>query len=244
MRTSQHGHEDTAMTGLPRRGSVSASRRSLLAAAGAATLAALVGACATPLPPLRPVDRTRAPRVGDTWRYGYRSEWRNVPPRTLDVAVISVTDQGIGDRLTVDGAQSPWAEQLFTSQLAIVARALSGVLVHEFSPYLEAFGPLPAAGVVTVPPPAWGTTWSVTAQVRGTEQVNVPAGSFAATRVDIFGSRFFVQMDDAADPVRIYATAWFAAAVKRFVRFSYLTEAFRLNPLTRDHIELLSYRIG
>jgi hypothetical protein len=232
------------MTDLPRRGSFSASRRNLLAAVGAGAITALIGGCATTLPPLRPVDRARAPRVGDAWRYGYRSEWKNVPPRTLDIAVVSVTDQGIGDRLTVDGAPTPWAEHLFTSQLTIVARPLSGVLVHEFSPYLEAFGPVPAAGVVTVPPPDWGTAWSVTAQVRGSEQVNVPAGSFAATRVDIFGSRFFIQMDDAADPVRLYATAWFAAAVKRFVRFSYFTEAQRLNPLTRDHVELLSYRLG
>jgi hypothetical protein len=51
-------------------------------------------------------------------------------------------------------------------------------------------------------------------------------------------------MDDAADPVRIYATAWFAPAVKRLVRFSYMTEAQRLNPLVRDHLDLVSYRVG
>lgn len=223
---------------------LSSIRRRLVGALGAGALGALAGACATPLPPPRPVDRARAPRIGDNWRYGYRSEWGNVAPRTLDVAVVSVTDQGIGDRLAVDGAQTPWAEQLFTSQFAIVARALSGVLVHEFSPYLEAFGPVPLEGPVIVPPPAWGTSWTVTARLRGTEQVTVPAGSFAATRVEIFGSRFFIQMDDAADPVRLYATAWFAPAAKRVVRFSYFTQAQRLNPLVRDHIELLSFRVA
>jgi hypothetical protein len=51
-------------------------------------------------------------------------------------------------------------------------------------------------------------------------------------------------MDDAADPVQIYSTAWYAAAVKRIVRFDFLTQALRLNPLTRDHYELAAYRVA
>jgi hypothetical protein len=232
------------MAGTPDERPVSALRRRLVAALGAGVAAGFAPGCATPLPPPRPVDRARAPRVGDAWRYAYRSEWKNVAPHMLDVAVVTVADQGIGDRLTVDGAASPSADQLFTSQFAIVARVLPGVLVHEFSPYLESFGPIPAQGPVAVPPPGWGTAWSVGARVAGAEQILVPAGRFDATRVEIFGSRPFIQMDDAADPVRIYATAWFAPAVKRLVRFSYMTEARRLNPLVRDHLELVSYRVG
>jgi hypothetical protein len=190
------------------------------------------------------VDRGRAPRIGDTWRYAYRSQWKQVASRMLDVTVVSVTDQEIGDRLTAEGAPTPSVDERFTSQLAIVARTLPGLLVYEFSPYLEAFGPVPAYGRVSVPPPTWGTTWTVNARVVGVEQVMVAAGSFAATRVEILGSRPYIQMDDAADPTWIFATAWFAPAVKRVVRFDYFTQAERLNPLTRDHCELVSYRLG
>jgi hypothetical protein len=244
MRAEVIDRRRATMTDAFPRDPLSPPRRRLVAALGAAGLTALLGACATPLPPPRPLDRARAPRVGDAWRYAYRSERKNVAPHTVDVTVASVTGQGIGDRLTVDGAPGPSADQLFTSQSAIVARVLPGVLVHEFSPYLESFGPIPPQSPVAVPPPDWGTAWSVGARVAGVEPILVPAGRFDATRVEIYGSRPFIQMDDAADPVWIYATAWFAPTVKRVVRFSYLTQAYRLNPLVRDHLELVSFRVG
>jgi hypothetical protein len=217
----------------------------LVAALGAGALAGLFGACATTLPP-RPVDRARAPRVGDTWRYGYRSEWRQDAPRTLDYAVVSVTDQGIGDRLTLDGAANPWEDRLFVSGFALVPRPFPGLVVNEFAPYLDAFGQLvPGDFAVAMPPAQFGSAWSGVARVLGPEQVNTPAGAFAATRVQFNGSRPFLSgMDDAADPVRIFAAAWYVPAVKRIVRFDFFSQAFRLNPLTRDHYELLSYRVA
>jgi hypothetical protein len=233
------------MIGTRGRGSVSARRRRLVAALGAGGAAALLGACATVLPP-RPVDRARAPRIGDTWRYAYRSEWKQDPPRMVDYAVVSVTEQGIGDRLTLDGAANPWEDRLFGSGFALVPRPFPGLVVHDFSPYLEAFGPLvPGTFAVAMPPAQFGSAWWGTARVLGPEQVVTAAGSFAATRVQFDGSRPFLSgMDDAADPVRIYAAAWYASAVKRIIKFDFLTQALRLNPLSRDHYELVSYRLG
>ena len=227
------------------RGSISAGRRRLVAALGAGGAAALLGACATALPP-RPVDRARAPRIGDAWRYAYRSEWKQEPPRMVDYAVVSVTDQAIGDRLTLDGTASPWDDRPFGSGFALVARPFPGLVVRDFSPYLEAFGPLaPGVFAVAMPPEQFGTAWSGTARVLGVEQVITAAGAFAATRVQLYGGRPFLSgMDDAADPVQIYATAWYAPAVKRLVKFDFLTQALRLNPLARDHYELASYRLG
>ena len=119
-------------------------------------------------------------------------------------------------------------------------------MVDDFSPYLEAFGPLaPGDYAVAMPPAQFGSAWSGTARVLGVEQVITAAGSFSATRVQIYGGRPFLSgMDDAADPVQIYATAWYASAVKRIVKFDFLTQALRLNPLSRDHYELVSYRLG
>jgi hypothetical protein len=219
-------------------------RRRFLATLGAGALAA---GCATPVAPPRPLDPARAPRVGDRWVYAYRSEWANVAPRTLDVSVISVSAQGVADRMTVQGDAAAFAERLFGSQLRIFALPLSGILVHEFSPYLEAFGPLPAGNLaVEMPPESFGTRWFGTAREVGMEQVIVPAGAFQATRFSINGWRTFIagQMDDAADPVRLFATAWFAADVKRFVRLSFVTQAQQLNPLARDHLELASFKVA
>ena len=223
----------------------SLDRRRLVAALGAGALAGLLGACATTLPP-RPVDRARAPRVGDAWRYAYRSEWKQDPPRMLDYAVVSVTEQGIGDRLTLDGAASPWVDHLFGSGFALVPRPFPGLVVHDFSPYLQAFGPLaPGNFAVAMPLAQFGSAWSGTARVLGVEEIITAAGRFAATRVQINGGRPFLSgMDDAADPVQIYATAWYASAVKRIVKFDFLSQALRLNPLARDHYELASYRLG
>jgi hypothetical protein len=224
---------------------VSVPRRRLVAALGAGALAGLLGACATTLPP-RPVDRARAPRVGDTWRYGYRSDWKQDPPRMLDYAVVSVTEQGIGDRLAIGGAASPWDDRLFGSGFALVERPFPGLVVRDFSPYIEAFGALgPGDFAVAMPPAQFGSAWSGAARVLGPEQVITAAGSFTATRVQINGNRPFLSgMDDAADPVQIYSTAWYAAAVKRIVKFDFLSQALRLNPLARDHYELVSYRLG
>ena len=233
------------MTHLLRRG-ISWPRRRLVAALGAGALAGLLGGCATTLPP-RPVDRARAPRVGDTWRYAYRSGWKQDAPRMLDFAVVSVTDQGIGDRLTIDGAASPWQEHLFTSGFALVERPFPGLVVNEFSPYLDAFGPLAPGGdfVVAMPPTQFGSAWWGTARVQGPEQLTTAAGAFAATRVQFDGSRPFLSgMDDAVDPVQIFASAWYVPAVKRIVKFDFLTQARRLNPLVRDHYELVSYRVA
>jgi len=233
------------MTDAPGRGPDSARRRRVVAALGAGGAAALLGACATTLP-LRPVDRARAPRVGDTWRYAYRSGWKQDRPRMLDYAVVSITEQGIGDRLTLDGAANPWEDRLFVSGFALVPRPFPGLVVHDFSPYLEAFGPLvPGNYAVAMPREPFGSAWSVAARVLGVEQVITAVGSFAATRVQIDGARPFLSgMDDAADPVRIFAAAWYTPAVKRIVKFDFLTQALRLNPLTRDHYELASYRVG
>lgn len=233
------------MTDPFRPNSVSTQRRRLVAALGAISATAVLGACATALPP-RPVDRARAPRVGDTWRYAYRSEWKQDRPRTLDYAIVAVTDQAIVDRLTIDGAATPSDDRTFGSGFALLERVFPGLIVQEFAPYAYAFGELPPGDyAVAMPPAQFGSAWSGTARVLGTEQVLTAAGRFAATRVQFNGNRPFLSgMDDAADPTQIYATAWYAPAVRRIIKLDFLSQAYRLNPLVRDHYELAAYRVG
>jgi hypothetical protein len=223
-------------------------RRKVLQGLGAGTLTALLGGCVTPALPPRPLDSARAPRVGDSWQYQYRSAWAQIPQRRLAYTVLAVGPEGVRDRLSVEGEAGPGSERLFGSAPEIVNRALPGLLVHEFSPYLLAFGEVPAGNpfAVAVPPETFGTTWTGSARVTGSERVAVAAGTFDATRVDISATRLYIrgQMDDAEDPVWLYATAWFAPAAKRLVRFVYRTQAAQLNYLYQDFYELASYRLG
>ncbi len=226
------------------------TRRRVIQGLGAGALGALFGGCAAlPQVPPRPLDRALAPRVGDTWRYQYTSAWRNVPPRMLEVRVVEVTGEDVRDRLSAEGDSAGDEQRFSSAPLAMVARPLSGILVHEFSPYLAAFGGFPAGGgsfAVTLPPPSWGTQWTARATLRGTERLTLPAGGFDAMRVEIAGSRFFIrgQMDDAIDPVWLYATAWYAPAAKRVVQLSRFTQAAGLNVLERDQYQLISHRLG
>jgi hypothetical protein len=225
------------------------TRRRVLQGLGAGALGALFAGCATvPQAPLRPLERALAPRVGESWRYQYTSAIRNVPPRVLEVRVLDVTDEGVRDRLSADG-EAAGDERRFGSALELVARPVSGLMVYEFSPYLLAFGGFPAGSgtfAAAVPPSSWGTQWTATVTVRGSERITVPAGSFDALRVEIHGSRLFIrgQMDDAIDPVWLDATVWYAPAAKRVVQFAYFTQAWGRNFLARDQHQLVAHRPG
>jgi hypothetical protein len=221
-------------------------RRSAIAGIGAGALAALLGGCVGATLAPRALDTERAPRVGASWIYGYRSGWSQIAPRTLVYTVTVVNGQGVQDRLTQQGDPNSGGERLFTSIWEIASRPLTNLMVHEFSPYLLAFGDVPTGERVSVsmPPVEWGTTWTTTARAVGSESVSVPAGTFNALRVEILGTRLFLggQMDPAAAAVRLYATAWLAPAVKRTVRFTFQTQAAQLNLLARDYYELQSFK--
>lgn len=218
-------------------------RRRALAALGATALAALLGGCASALPP-RSMNASAAPRVGDTWRYGYRSGWNNVQARTVDVSVTAV-GAGITDRMSLAGAAGGDSRS-FGSDIAMALRPLGGVVIADFAPYVLAFGAPPEGTFnAAMPPPQIGSQWSGTANVGGAEQVTVAAGSFSAVRIRLQANRPFLSgMDSASDPVSMIATAWYAPAAKRFVRLDFLTEAAMRNPLSRDHLELQSYKVA
>ena len=220
-------------------------RRRALAAIGASALAALLGGCASALPP-RAMSTSAAPRVGDTWTYGYRSDWNNVAARTITCRVTAVSGGTITDQMCVVGAAGGNA-QSFGSDLAMAMRPLGGVVIADFAPYVLAFGAPPQGTfTATMPPPQIGSQWCGTASVGGNEQVTVARRDvLRACASRLSGNRAFLTgMDSASDAVTIIATAWYAPAVKRFVKFDFLTQAAMLNPLSRDHLELQSYKVA
>jgi hypothetical protein len=187
------------------------------------------------------------PRVGDSWRYQYRSEWRTVPPQTSEYVVAEVSPTAIRDRMTVLGLPGEDV-QTFTSRVENVSRALPGFMASEFSPYLQAFTALAAGS--SLPAPAmprdamFGLPWSVWVRVSGPERVTVPAGTFEAMRVDLKGSRPPHQLNTVAEPAYLYETVWFAPRPKRVVRHTRILQAWALNQLERDTYELASYTVA
>jgi hypothetical protein len=223
----------------------SADRRRFIGALGAGAFGAWLGGCASPptLPP-RPVDPVAAPRVGDSWAYEYASIFRALPPRTVEIRLVEAGPAGFRDRAAVSGAAES-EEHAFTSALELVERPLAGFAVYEFSPYLHAFGALPAEAAVAAPVPTWGAPFAGRAVLRGTERVTVPAGSFEAARMDyaIYRTPGWT-LQPRIDPVSTLATVWYAPAVKRPVQWQLTTRAGALNILVGDTYRLASYRAG
>lgn len=214
-------------------------RRRLIGALGASALGAWLGGCAgPPVAPPRPLDQNAAPRVGETWQYHYTSIFQSVAPRTFEVRVLELTQQGVRDQIA--GGE----ERLFTSALQLVERPLSGLVIYEFSPYLQAFGPPPVEAAVATPAPSWGPPFAASARVRGNERVTVPAGSFDALRMEIVASRSptWSQLQPRIDPVLTYATVWYAPGPKRPVLWEVTTRAGAGNVLVGDRYQLASYR--
>jgi len=231
------------------------TRRRLLGALGAGATGAWLAGCATvpETPPPRPVDPSSAPRIGDAWRYAYRSPLRAPADRTLEIRTLAVGPEGVRDRITAEGEPAS-EEHDFTSALEMVERAIGTerrlldrvvprLAVIEFSPYLQAFGALPQAGPVAVPRPAFGPAFTGRARLRSAERVTVPAGTFDAVRMDYDASRTpSPTLRPRFDPVTISGTVWYAPAVKRPVRWTVVTRADQQNVVGDDTYELVDWR--
>lgn len=233
-----------------------ARRRRVLGALGAGALGAWFGGCASPpLPALRPVDPARAPRVGDTWQYAFRSVFRAPAPRTLEVRLLEVRSEDLRDRIAAEG-EAETEDHTFTSALEMVERPVGAerrlvdrivprLTVIEFAPYLQAFGALPKDGPMVIPLPAFGPAFTGRARRRGNERLTVPAGTFDAVRMDYDASRTpSVTMRQRFDPAFTFASVWYVPAVKRPVRWTVVTRAAERNILVDDTYELVSYRVA
>jgi hypothetical protein len=218
-------------------------RRRLLIAGGLGALAAGV----SPRLLAQQPSGSALPRVGDTWRYQYRSGWRTIAPRTIDYVVEEVSPQAIRDRMTVEGL-SGGDVMTFTSKIEEVRRTVPGFSASEFSPYLQAFTSLAAGARLAAPamPPdaMFGLPWSIWVRVAAAERVTVPAGTFEAFRVDLKGSRPPYQLNTVAEPAYLYEQVWFAPGPKRAVKHVRVVTAWALNELDRDTYELASYRVA
>ena len=203
-----------------------------VAAPAAAKAAAKPSAQAAAPGPLAP---------GNAWTYrvvGKQSASRGMQQVTL----AAVTDGILIEEILADGTNAR-AEHRKGFYLAPAGN------VTLFSPYLAVFG-APAAGpldnieVLDMRTCNAGWTCSVRGRVVGRDRVQVPAGTFDATRVEITQTWLAPPISySPGENVSRTLTVWYAPEVKRAVKFSGRGGPSR-SVDTEFDIELVSYKLN
>jgi hypothetical protein len=226
-------------------GKFAALARNRLAALGPKPAAP---AAAKPAAPAPQASAPQAPRgvpgplaVGDAWTYrvAHRGKQRTIQ----EVKLASVTPESIVEEIVGDQGATQRAEHRKGSYLMPVGN------LTLFSPYLFALGPAPMPGLrlgvdnLDSRTCNAGWTCSVSGRVVGRDRVQVPAGTFDATKVEISQSWTSPsQTNDRGETVSRTITVWYAPEVKRAVKFlsrgtpSYFTD-------TEFDLELMSYQL-
>jgi hypothetical protein len=206
-------------------------------------LSALNPAPAIPAPAAAP-PAPRAPgavSVGDTWTY--RVAQRGGPGATQEVRVASVMADGLVEETHGDGPVLR-AEHRRGAYLVPAGR------LTLFSPYLPVLQPLAVTPGLQMRVDNLdartcnaGWTCSARARVLGRERVQVPAGTFEATRIEITQSWISPsQTNDRGESVQRTLSVWYAPEVKRAVRtISRGTPSAYVD--TQYELELTSYQV-
>ena len=206
-------------------------------------LAALSPKPAVPEPVAAPAA-ARAPgavSVGDTWTY--RVAQRGSQSATQEVRVASVTADGLVEEIRGNGP-------VLRAEHRRGAYLVPAGNLTLFSPYLSVLQPLSITPGLQMRVDNLdartcnaGWTCSVRARVLGRERVQVPAGTFDATRIEITQSWTSPsQTNDRGESVQRTMTVWYAPEVKRAVRtISRGTPSAFVD--TQYELELTSYQL-
>ena len=230
-------------------GRFAALARNRLAALGQPAPAAGPRSSVAPAPVALASSGSRLPQQGDAWTY------RLVEPRRTDgtkqreyrVKVSTVSNAGIVEQYSLgQGPSGEWTHDR-GSYLVSLGPPL-------FSPYMAAFGELPASGNLGKVQIKDGVctgqyVCQASARVVATETITVPAGTFKAIRVQIEHSwRAAQQGGHPAQAAQFTGarrmTVWYAPDAKRAVKFSSRLDFGGAPPVDSDFdLELLSYQL-
>jgi hypothetical protein len=192
-------------------------------------------------PPASPAAGPGGLAVGDTWTY--RAVQRGAPGATQEVRVVSVSADGVVEEIR--GAGPVLRAEHRRGAYLVPAGNLT-----VFSPYLPVLQPLAVTPGLQMRVDNLdartcnaGWTCSVRARVLGRERVQVPAGTFDATRIEIAQSWTSPsQTNDRGESVQRTMTVWYAPEVKRAVRtISRGTPSAFVD--TQYELELTSYQV-
>lgn len=171
------------------------------------------------------------PRVGDSWTYRYSDVYGKSETYTVRVTAASANE-------VTDEARSGQARGVttFEGSLVLIDRKLGSIALREISPYLLSLGSLQER-------PEWKTlnilegSPPFSAKLAGQENIQVPAGSFAAHKVIIEGQQYRQRYNPGFGSNPYVITAWYAPAARRLVKLN-------INgPTDKETIELLDFRL-
>ena len=177
------------------------------------TTATAVAQTAVPVPEQTGV----APEVGNAWTYRYSDGFGK--SALYKVQVTAVSAEEITDELRSGRTR---AAATFFPGLEVTDRKVGNLSLREISPYLQSLGP-------SVPASEWrnvallnSSAGPFDAHIVGTEIVQVPAGSFEATKLVIKGIQPIYAPQFSGIVMRRHTiTVWYAPAAKRFVKATF-----------------------
>ena len=173
------------------------------------------------------------PSVGDSWTYRYQDRVYG-KSETYTVQVTAASREEIADEARAGRQRSAASHD---EVLAFKERKLGEVGIREISPYLQAQGGLKER-------PEWKGLQipghDLSARLAGTETVKVPAGTFEAQKLVVEGFRLSPTTPAKG---RFVLTAWYAPAVKRFVRIETEVHAIWGVGKEQESIELTAFRV-
>jgi uncharacterized caspase-like protein len=178
------------------------------------------------------------PAGGDTWTYRYSDSFGKGGTYTVRVSAASA--QEISDEMQMGRARHA---AVFYPGLALTDRKVDNLAVREISPYLQSLGPIEqaASGRISI----FSSADPFTTRIAGTETVQVPAGSFQATKMVIEGIQPISAPQFSGIVMRRHTiTVWYAPAAKRFVKATFAASAGGGLSSERESIELVELRIN
>ena len=205
-------------------------------------LAALTPAAAAPLREAAPQSSGAGGlAVGNTWTY--RITRRGAPGTTHDVKVVSVAPNGVVEEIHGDGP-------VRRAEHRPGAYLTPDGSLSTFSPYLAVLQPSAATpGLVlrveNLDSRTCNAGWSCSlrARVVGRDRVQVPAGNFDTTRVEITQTWTSPsQTNDRGEMVSRTITVWYSPETKRAVKFSSRGAESRFVD-TQFEVDLTSYQL-
>jgi uncharacterized caspase-like protein/predicted Zn-dependent protease with MMP-like domain len=174
------------------------------------------------------------PEAGDTWTYRYSDGFGKTA--TYTVRVSAATGQEISDEMQMGRARHA---STFYPGLALTDRKVDNLALREISPYLQNLGPADlagAAGRISI----FSGADPFAARLAGTETVQVPAGSFEATKLVIEGIQPVYAPQHAGIVMRRHTiTVWYAPAAKRFVKATFNASAGGGLSAEKETVELM-----
>jgi len=159
------------------------------------------------------------------------------------VEILGVESSQVRERFIVEGGATSQGV-VEGDQLRFMARSISSTAsVVELAPYAPALHKRVAL-VPTGYPAVPGASWKVGNASYTEDSVTVPAGTFAALRVEITGTAeaFGLATTTYAQPARFVYTAWYAPEIKRYVKVRHQTWSRVGTSVGDEIVQLTAYQ--